>query len=279
MQADKYIPVKYLDINFKKRDYIWSMSSFHYHNSYEIYYLAGGSRTILIKDKIYELQPNDVMLFLPEVFHRTTGNVGHERFNIEFTDDVLCHYFTPYTKAKLLECFKQNFLRLNKEEASEFLHLFNLLKQEYEEGGMFYITLANILKLLNCAAERQYCKNVSSAGQKLSKGAMKLTPVISYITQNYATISSINEIADSCYINKSYMCRLFKKELGITITDYLNNTRVQQACELITSTDNTLTDIAMQCGFGTAPYFSFIFKKIMGCTPSKFRITHKNSQH
>ncbi|MGN0107165.1 MAG: helix-turn-helix transcriptional regulator, partial [Hominilimicola sp.] len=99
----------------------------------------------------------------------------------------------------------------------------------------------------------------------------KLTPILSYITQNYNSISGIEEVASRFYITKYHLCRLFKQHTGLTITHYITQIRLQHACELLTDTNKSVTAIAMECGFNSSMYFCKTFKKNIGMTPSEFR--------
>lgn len=263
-------PFNHFDIDTKRRDYEWSMSSLHYHASYEIYYLFEGTRKILVQDRIYEILPGDIVMFKPNVFHRSMSTGVHTRYNVEFTDSFLCEYFTAVTREQLLKCFDREWIRLTEAENKEFYRLLSVLQAEYNGNGLFYITLAEMLKLLCEAADRPELENANKE-EHLSKATQKIQPVLSYISRNYADIAAIDEIADACYINKSYMCRLFKKEMGITVVDYLNNIKLQQACELLRTTEDSLTEVALRCGFSGTSYFGQQFKKSMGCTPSAFR--------
>lgn len=267
MGADKYSIKQNFDINSRRRERPWSMKEFHYHDSYELYYLAGGSRRILVQDRIYELEPGDAVLFKPNVFHRSMNSGSHIRYNIEFTSDFMSSYFTETASAELLSCFETEYIRLEPDECHELERLFRSARSEYESGGLFYISFACILKLLCSAAARTPIQ----PKQCLTKASRTLQPVIEYINKNYADIVGIDEIASQCYLNKSYLCRLFKKETGMTLTQYINNVRIQRACEMISDTELDMTEIALRCGFSSAPYFSSVFKSAVKCTPSEFR--------
>ena len=64
---------------------------------------------------------------------------------------------------------------------------------------------------------------------------------------------------------------LFKKNLGMTFTEHLNQTRVGKSCSLLTSTTLSLSEIASRCGFEDQSYFSKVFKKQMGVSPKEYR--------
>jgi YesN/AraC family two-component response regulator len=64
---------------------------------------------------------------------------------------------------------------------------------------------------------------------------------------------------------------LFKQEMGITFTDYLNQVRINKSCELLTNTSLNLIDVSLQAGFDDQSYFSKVFKKLKGITPKSYR--------
>lgn len=270
MSADIYSSRRDFFVDTNRIDYAWSMKNSHLHNSYEIYYLVEGNRLILIRDKVYELYAGDLVLLRPNVFHRSMGDCPHERFNIVFTENTLSEYFTHISSEHLTACFREEFIRLNSNENKCFTSLYERLKKEYETGAPFFVTLAEVLRLLCDASDRKK-REPLTAEKILSKGSKKVNLITHYIIENYNSISSIDDIAASCYLNKSYMCRLFKKETGMTVFEYLNQIKIQNACEMMKTNKDSITDIAMKCGFSSASYFSYTFKELMACTPSDFR--------
>ncbi|MDC7249424.1 MAG: helix-turn-helix transcriptional regulator, partial [Sphaerochaetaceae bacterium] len=81
-----------------------------------------------------------------------------------------------------------------------------------------------------------------------------------------------------CNISSSYFSKLFKKVTGDNFANYINKIRVKKAQELLVNTDNPITVIAMDLGFGDNSYFNKVFKKIEGVAPSLYRNKYiKNS--
>lgn len=267
MSRKKIIYDDYFDINRNTINYRWSMGDFHHHISYEIYYLEKGSRKMLIQDRVYELSAGDILLIQPNILHRSMHSGPHTRINIVFSDEFLDLYFTSKAKKYIISCFDKEFIRLTPDERSLFLRLFDQLSAEYRNGKECFISVAEILRLFVNTAKH------SSGYDQIKKDTFseKTNSVIDFIKNNFSSIADLDEIADACYINKSYMCRLFKKEVGMTVFEYLSNVKIQKACELMSNTDKTLTDIAISCGFSSMSYFSASFKSLMKCTPSQFR--------
>ncbi len=92
-----------------------------------------------------------------------------------------------------------------------------------------------------------------------------------YMEQHYADPGlQLDQIAAHVFINASYLRAVFKKEIGITVSDYLTQYRMQQAKELISRSNVRLTDIAEKVGYNDPGYFSKSFKKFYGYSPSEF---------
>ena len=67
------------------------------------------------------------------------------------------------------------------------------------------------------------------------------------------------------------MCRMFRRELGVSVVDYVNSVKLRHACDQLANTSMSIVDIAVECGFNSSQYFSRIFKTFSGCTPQQYR--------
>lgn len=103
---------------------------------------------------------------------------------------------------------------------------------------------------------------------------LKSSPIIrsaaEYINENYLTISQIEEVANHCHISVSYLCRIFRKYLGISPTEYINSRKIIHAKHLLKKGVN-VSDVSFELGFNSCNYFTDLFKKITGVTPAKYR--------
>jgi two-component system response regulator YesN len=97
-----------------------------------------------------------------------------------------------------------------------------------------------------------------------------------YIEQQFSNPDlQLEEIAKHVYVNSSYLRALFKKEVGMTITDYVTHIRMQKAKELLSRGSSRLANIAEQIGYNDPAYFSRCFKKYYGYTPSEYENSKK----
>ncbi len=82
---------------------------------------------------------------------------------------------------------------------------------------------------------------------------------------------TLKRFANELFLNTSYLSALFKKEVGMALTDYVNQNRIAHAKKLLKSTSLSIQDIAAQCGIPDVHYFTRLFRRDMGMTPRDFR--------
>ncbi len=92
-----------------------------------------------------------------------------------------------------------------------------------------------------------------------------------YIRENYANEVSLHLLADMVHLNQAYLSRLFKQKTGTSFTDFLTKVRLLEAKRLLLSTDQSIDDVAVAVGFKNNSYFTSVFKKREGISPSEFR--------
>lgn len=94
---------------------------------------------------------------------------------------------------------------------------------------------------------------------------------INYILQNVSDENlSVSDIASHFYLNPIYLNRIFKKEKGISMSQWIIQKRMELASTLLETTEQSATTIANKVGYSNYPYFSTVFKKYFDCTPSQY---------
>ena len=88
---------------------------------------------------------------------------------------------------------------------------------------------------------------------------------------------SVNDVASSVYLNPIYLNRIFKKEKGASISQWIIKERMELSSTLLLTTDRPAIEIAYQVGYNNYPYFSTVFKKYFGMTPSQYVKENKPS--
>ena len=99
----------------------------------------------------------------------------------------------------------------------------------------------------------------------------RLEKVVAYIEENYCEELTLETLASVANLSRTYFCNYFKTCNNVTVWEYVTLKRINRAVRLLRSTDRTILDIAVSCGFNNSTNFIRAFKKATGKTPSFFR--------
>ena len=232
------------------------MPQMHAHDYYELYYLEAGSREYFVEDTIFSVESGDFVLIAPGKLHRTGGEYG-QRVLICFRESFLHKTFTAAATRRLLVCFED--LKITPPPSRQDAFLAMLSKIEHaKDDEEFSLRLGLLLQELGACGKTELSSDPVSA-------------MVAYINANFSTIHNITQIAEHFYISKFHLCRVFKDAMKVTVIDYLNQVRIQNACRYLRSSTKDMGEIAMLCGFHDPAYFSNVFKKITGQSPSQYR--------
>ena len=100
---------------------------------------------------------------------------------------------------------------------------------------------------------------------------MEVACVKSFLDEHYKEKLSLESVASQFFIDKHYLARLFKEQYGVTLVTYLQQVRITHAKRMLRFTDKSIEEIGLECGIGELNYFSRVFKKLEGVSPSEFR--------
>jgi two-component system, response regulator YesN len=138
-----------------------------------------------------------------------------------------------------------------------------------------YFADVNLIKDFNAAQEwlsggvEEIAGNVGfvfeGRSRTLVEGAKRINE------RKYASQIGYKDVAREICISPSYFLTLFKRETGLTFTDYLTRARIAAAKELLRGSEKTITEIAFEVGFNNSNYFSSTFKKETGSSAKDFR--------
>ena len=92
-----------------------------------------------------------------------------------------------------------------------------------------------------------------------------------YIRANFRERITAGDIARAAHVSESYACRIAKKRWGVSLVQLVARVRLEEAKRLLLASDHSIEEIARRCGFSSQKYFSRVFHKQLGQTPSQFR--------
>ena len=106
---------------------------------------------------------------------------------------------------------------------------------------------------------------------EIGKNLKLKSEILSYIDRKYMNKISLKEISDNFHMSEKYFSRYFKNCFKITFVEYVNSVRLEKAASLLSTTDLSVTEVALQCGYTNISYFIRSFKKFFGTSPHVFR--------
>jgi len=110
--------------------------------------------------------------------------------------------------------------------------------------------------------------------EKLTLGALAKC----YIHENLQSRLTLQTICEHLHYSRSTLTAEFRREFGMSVVTYINQERLKLAAKRLLSTNETISNIAMLCGFSSAEYFSNLFKKEYGCSPLVYRRSYKKAE-
>ncbi|NLM26295.1 MAG: AraC family transcriptional regulator [Firmicutes bacterium] len=254
----------------------FNMDNKHSHELHEIYYLQSGERYYFIDDRIYHVNPGDIIFIPKKVLHRTTAanNDNHERTVLYFNDSFLAGLAPNNNKQSIMTCFyrESKALRLKVAEQNTIETILAKMVAEYKnpkEDSEIYLKSLLIQLLVHTS-------RISPIGDGANFDPLnpihdKIHKIVRYIRHNYQKPICLAEIAEQFYISQFYLCRMFKEVTGLTLIEYLNNIRIKEAQQLLEKTDLSITEISGLVGYENQTYFGRMFKRITGTTPREYR--------
>ena len=154
------------------------------------------------------------------------------------------------------------------QEAALLLSRIAALKEEAPEA--YEMEVVGLLHILWSVLLRHMGPLPPAAGKPHTELDLQRT-MVSYICQNYGEKLSLSDIAKAGHVSRSRCCQMFRRHLQQTPVEYLNSYRLKTAANLLRGTNQTVTEIALSCGFNHLSYFSKMFLQVYGCTPKEYR--------
>ncbi len=241
----------------------------HFHDGYEILYIASGSGSCFIEGEKYEFESGDLIITNPNEVHSISLCANSERWHISFRAAFLSEFISEsYNPTQCLSMRKvgtQNHIssKLAREQGldASMNNIKNLFLGDC--AGKETLIKANLLIILN-GIDHIIRKNFSTP-QKHA-----LSDIISYINNNFTGDITVDSIARQFFLSKSQLSHSFSKSMGISLKSYITQKRIIYAKELMNSSKK-LTEIAFESGFNDYSVFYKAFHRALGVTPSEYR--------
>ncbi|NIK76218.1 AraC-like DNA-binding protein [Paenibacillus castaneae] len=254
---------------------------YHTHFHYEIYYFHSGKVNYLINDRIYVLQPGDLLLMHGMTLHRAyvDPSVAYHRTTLHFDPFYFQQFIqTPFASDLLAPFQKLQNIRLQLRGSEKLEIEASLLKLEklYLQQDSFskqrvQALLLDLLILIN-----QLCEQPLKDKQTFpSSKEHHVQTVISYLESHFNEDITLEGIGQELHLSKYYLAKTFKEVTGITIFQFLMQRRIYQAKVELINGSRPITDVGYEVGFKHPSHFSRAFKLQVKFTPEQYRKQHQ----
>ncbi len=252
---EKYIG-KQNDFRVKNADFKKGKEiAIHFHEYYEIEIITEGSGVMTLNGIEIPFKKGMVFFILPNDFHKIEFFEQSKIYNISFCEDVL---ISTQNQKQIIEK-TNNYLTVSDSQLNLILKLCDTIIE---------------LDAINEKSRRYLLKSVLELFPKLYNIELVSSYfgiAVAFIENHFKDNITVHDVAKRCLINDDYLNRIFKKNINVTVTDYIRKKRLHYASVLLNSSKLSVSEIAYNSGFQSIQTFNRLYKDYYGVSPSKNR--------
>lgn len=230
--------------------------SFRFLPSYRLHLVTRGAGALHTPGRSVSLAAGDLFIIFPSAPHRIESTGDLEYMYISFIGTRTNHILDT--------------LRIG--GTNILFHDFGHLQPFWTEA------ILSGSSMFNLASESVLLYTLSILANRLTKetpsprtATVTVSRIKKFIDDHFGdTDLSLERISEALSYNPKYISRTFKKEMRVSITDYINTIRIHQACILMDQGFTSIRDISLLCGFKDSLYFSRVFKREIGLSPREY---------
>ena len=248
----------------------------HHHIEYEIFYIDSGEVEFGIEDSVTTLRAGDVVFMHPGTNHyvKKIADNKYHYYAMVFDSAVLGQ--EGEAVRNIMDSIRvSRFLKLPQEILEKF-RLATRIEKELKFGHELIVKSVLLDIISYVLNSNQYVEISDNFRTEQGHTVNAIDVTLSYIREHYRENISLDDILKITSYSKSHFIRLFKKNVGMNLTDYINKYRIEKSCLDLIYTSKNVTEIATENGFNTVQYFSKTFKAYMKCTPKQYQRNGKN---
>ena len=259
--------------SYEKGLFLW-----HWHPEIELTLVLSGQIEYQVEDTTYILSEGDGLFCNSNSLH--SGHMYEDKectyLSITFHPRFLYGYENSILQTKYVNHITSNelwsslFLKSSVPWEKEVLDSVRKIYETSRNNSEDFELQIHTMLLTIWQNIYQYFSKQPDSEWKPKQHLQRLRDILLFIEEHYNQEISLEDVAQVANICKSECCRFFKKQMGMTIFDYILYLRIQNSLPLLKKTDS-ITEVAAMVGFASPSYYSQIFKRYMKCTPMEYK--------
>ncbi|GIP55398.1 AraC family transcriptional regulator [Paenibacillus vini] len=243
----------------------------HFHAEVEFVYVESGSILVGANEDKRLLKQGDMAIF--------GSNDIHYFDSKDLASNMIVVIFHPELVGKSVSWpgdfrFESPFIPADQPGLQTVKAILNRILREKKEAkpGHRLLIQASLLEL--CAIMQRHLPVHAlerESQERIATRKIRIQRILSFIEEHYQEDLSVEAMCVQFGMEPSYFCRMFKKSIGMNFRTYLNTIRVLNATRRLEISDASITDIALDCGFGSVRTFNRVYRELQGCPPSEVR--------
>lgn len=251
----------------------------HKHDAWEIYYVVRGKGIRVAGDTTMTFSEGDALIIPPGMHHRWKYDPASADGN------GFIHY--------LMVAFSHSFIMRCMEDFPELrnaLYGISFPTEALKFGREAARSIGSVLSRMNEMSDiRRLCEMFSllpavfretdyiPAGKpiRIEKDVRRMQHITEYVMAHYIHNITLDDIAQEMGMNRSAFCSYFRKQKGMTFTQFVTKYRLDTACGILKNSNKQVSEICYTVGFNDVPHFVRLFTAEYGMSPTKYRKRHK----
>ncbi|MBE6589313.1 MAG: helix-turn-helix domain-containing protein [Ruminococcaceae bacterium] len=273
MHGTQEFPIEFYQLDKNHHRYEMNL---HWHPEAELIRVRRGRFVLHLNKQCYTLCEGDAAFINPGTLHRGIPEDCVYDCAV-FKTEMLCppgasvgKYIKPIAvqNAAVCECFRETGSIGERATVAAIDRLFSVLR---ERPAQYELAVYAALYSLFFALYEHGAVEKASLSHAHERQTAQLTRLLSWIDENYTSHITLSALSKVSGFNEKYLCRFFKEQTSYTPIDYINRLRVEKAADDMLNHRLSVTEAAFANGFNDSAYFSKVFRKIKGISPTAFK--------
>ncbi len=250
----------------------------HYHQAMELTLITSGEGIRFVGDRAQQFTAGDLVLLGEHLSHYWHAHGSLSGISLQW-HFPLAHPFWVFPEAERFDNYFQSAARGIHLTGKTARKVATTMRQIPETGGLHRLGLFFSI-LADCATapkgDHAYISENSILLSNNSRHQLAMQAAVRYVLIHFREPVTLQQILQLTRMSKPTFSRQFRKYCGRTLSDFIQQVRIDAACHELIKTNQAITDVALANGFSHISYFNKTFRRAMKCCPSEYRARYKD---